>query len=145
MCVTYIAVGQRYGHDVLCIDLQRADSLARTSVFRLDGKLCDEPVDAAREEPGHHDKGVVLSKCRQVGHKSRGWKERGFEESHTKTQAGAAIGDVVHHYPPDSAVFIYKDLLKAPTPAEDIAATCRTEILLQSLGQAMLKRTTAST
>lgn len=33
----------------------------------------------------------------------------------------------VHAYPPDSAVFIYKDLLKAPTPAEDIAATYRRE------------------
>lgn len=85
MCVSYIAVGQRYGHDVLRIDLQRADSLARASVFRLDGKLGDEPVDAAWEEPGHHDKGVVLSKRRQVGHKSRGWKERVFEWSHTKT------------------------------------------------------------
>lgn len=79
VCVTYVAVGQRDGHDVLRVDLQRADSLARTSVLRLDGKLCDEPVDAAWEEPGHHDKGVVLSKRRQVGHKSRGWKERGFE------------------------------------------------------------------
>lgn len=33
----------------------------------------------------------------------------------------------VHEYPPDSAVLIYKDLLKAPTPAEDMAATYRTE------------------
>lgn len=68
----YIAVRQRYGHDVLCIDLQRADSLPCTSVFRLDGKFCDEPIYAPWEEPGNHNKGVVLSKRCQVGHKSRG-------------------------------------------------------------------------
>lgn len=64
-------MGQRYGHDVLCVDLQRADSLPCTRVFRLDGKFCDEPIYAAREEPGNHNKGVVLSKRRQVGHKPR--------------------------------------------------------------------------
>ncbi len=29
----------------------------------------------------------------------------------------------VHEYPRDSAVFMYKDLLNAPIPAEDVAAT----------------------
>lgn len=30
---------------------------------------------------------------------------------------------LVHEYPRDSAVFMYKDLLNAPTPNGDIAAT----------------------
>lgn len=72
----YIAVRQRSSHDVLCVDLQRADCLPSTSVFRFDGKLCDESVDAVWQEPGNHDKRVVLSKRCQVGYKARGCRER---------------------------------------------------------------------
>lgn len=72
LCAVYIAVRQCYGHDVFCVDLQRSDSLPRTSVFRLDGKLCDEPIYAAWKEPGNHNKRVVLGKCCQVGHEARG-------------------------------------------------------------------------
>lgn len=72
LCAVYIAVRQRYSHDVLCVDLQRADSLPCTSVFRLDCKLCDQPIYAAWKEPGNHNKGVVLGKCCQVGHEARG-------------------------------------------------------------------------
>lgn len=68
----YVAVRQRSGHDVLCIDLQRADRLPSASVFSLDSKLCDEAVDAVRQEPGDHDEGVILSKRCQVGHQARG-------------------------------------------------------------------------
>lgn len=89
----YIAVRQRYGHDVLRVDLQCPDSLPRTSVFRLHGKLCDEPINAAWEEPGNHNKGMVLSKCCQVGHKSRGWKEGVFKWNHTEIYA-TTITDV---------------------------------------------------
>lgn len=72
LCAVYIAVRQCYGHDVLCVDLQRADGLARTSVFGFDGELRDEPIYAAWEEPGNHNEGVVLSKRCQVGHEARG-------------------------------------------------------------------------
>lgn len=68
----YIAVRQRSDHDVLCIDLQRADRLPGTSVFGFDGKLCDETVDAVRQEPGNHDRGVVLSERGEVCHQARG-------------------------------------------------------------------------
>lgn len=71
----YVAVRQRSGHDVPCIDLQRANRLPSTSVFSLDSKLCDEAVDAVRKEPGDHDEGVVLSKCCQVGHQARGCRK----------------------------------------------------------------------
>lgn len=63
----YVAVRQRDGHHVLGVDLQRADRLSRSSVFSLDGKLGDESVDAVRQEPGDHDRCVVLCKRRQVG------------------------------------------------------------------------------
>lgn len=71
----YIAVRQRSGHDVLCVDLQRADCLPCAGVFCLHSKLCDEAVDAVRQEPGNHDGGVVLSKRGQVGHQTRGCRE----------------------------------------------------------------------
>ncbi len=70
--IQYIAVRQRSSHDVLCVDLQRADRLPGTSVFGLDSKLCDEAVDAVWQEPRNHDKGVVLCKSCQVGHQARG-------------------------------------------------------------------------
>lgn len=72
----YIAVRQRSGHYVLCVDLQHADCLPSASVFSLDSKLCDEAVDAVRQEPGNHDEGVVLSKRCQVGHQARGCKKK---------------------------------------------------------------------
>lgn len=87
----YVAVRQRYGHDVLCVDLQGADGLPRTRVLGLDGELYDEPVDAAREEPGDHDKGVVLSKRRQVGHESGGWRGKGRVCSGNHPGAGAKV------------------------------------------------------
>lgn len=67
----YIAVRQCSCHDVLCVDLQHADSLPSASVFGLDSKLCDEAVDAVRKKPCDHDEGVVLSKRCQVGHQAR--------------------------------------------------------------------------
>lgn len=120
----YIAVRQRYGHDVLCIDLQRADSLSCASVFRLDGKFSDEPIYAPWEEPGNRNKGVVLSKRCQVSHKSRGWKECVKSQDQDISKSNHHRW---HKYPPDSAVFIYNDLLKDPTLAEDMAATYRTD------------------
>lgn len=63
---------QRDSHHVLGVDLQRADGLSRSSVFGLDGKLGDESVDAMRQEPGDHDKRVVLRKRRQVGDEAGG-------------------------------------------------------------------------
>lgn len=74
----YIAVRQRSSHDVLCVDLQCAYCLPSTSVFRFDGKLCDESIDAVWQEPGNHDKCVVLSKRCQVGYKARGCTERTY-------------------------------------------------------------------
>lgn len=67
----YVAVRQCDGHHVLCVDLQRAHCLSRSSVFSLDSKLGDEPVDAVRQEPGDHDKCVVLCKRCQVGDEAR--------------------------------------------------------------------------
>lgn len=67
----YVAVRQRDGHHVLSVDLQRADGLCRPSVFSLDSKLGDESVDAVRQEPGDHDKRVVLCERRQVGDEAR--------------------------------------------------------------------------
>lgn len=71
----YIAVRQRPGHDVLCIDLQRANRLPGTSVFSLDSKLCDEAVDAVWQEPSNQHIGVVLRKRCQVGHQARGCRK----------------------------------------------------------------------
>lgn len=125
----YIAVRQRYSHDILRVDLRCADCLPRTSVFRLDSKLCDESIDAVRQEPGNHDKCVVLCKCRQVGHKARGCREFTCKWIHTDinilyNSVHAAYSHwFMHEYPRDSAVFMYKDLLKAPIPAGDMAAT----------------------
>lgn len=67
----YVAMRQRDSHHVLGVDLQRADGLSSSSVFGLDGKLGDEAVDAVRQEPGDHDKRVVLRKRRQVGDEAR--------------------------------------------------------------------------
>lgn len=71
----YIAVRQRYRQDVLCVDHKCADYLPCTSVFCLDSELYDESIDATWQEPGNHNKCVVLSKCCQVGNKSRSQKE----------------------------------------------------------------------
>lgn len=77
----YIAVRQRAGHDVLCIDLQHADRLSSPSMFSLDSEFCDEAVDAVRQEPGNHDEGVVLGKRCQVGHQARGCRKMHTEMS----------------------------------------------------------------
>lgn len=124
----YIAVRERYSHDVLCVDLQRADCLSCTSVLRLDSKLCDESVDAVWQEPGDHDKCVVLGKCCQVGHKAWGCREctRKLMYTHiycTYNTVYIYNHGFMHEYPRDSAVFMYNDLLKAPIPAGDMAAT----------------------
>lgn len=116
----YIAVRQCDSHDVLGVDLQRADSLSRSSMLGLDGKLCDESVDAMRQEPGDHDKCVVLSKRCQVGHKAR------CCGGHTCINIQLCKHTIFFHtqkHSRDSAVFMYNDLLKAPIPAEDMAAT----------------------
>lgn len=80
----YIAVRQRSSHDFLRIDLQHADSLPRTGVFRFDSKLRDEAVDAVWQEPSNHDKGVVLSICCQIGHQARGCRQSTHMQVHKR-------------------------------------------------------------
>lgn len=121
----YIAVRQCDSHDVLGVDLQRADSLPRSSMLGLDGKLCDESIDAMWQEPGDHDKCVVLSKRCQVGHKARCCGGCTCKLAHTCINIQLCNYNFVHtqKHSRDSAVFMYNDLLKAPIPAEDMAAT----------------------
>lgn len=72
----YIAVRQRSIHDVLRIDLQHPYSLPRASMLCLDAKFGDETVDAVRQVPRHHNKGVVIGVSRQVGHQARSCRKR---------------------------------------------------------------------
>lgn len=75
---------QRSSHYVLCIDLQYADCLPCASVFSLDCKLCDEAIDAVRQEPGDHDESVILGECSEVGHQARGCMEHTHVHTHTR-------------------------------------------------------------
>lgn len=124
----YVAVRQRDGHHVLGVDLQRADGLSCPGVFRLDAELGDESVDAVRQEPGDHDKRVVLCKRRQVGDEARSCrKKHKYAVVYRCLYMHIYALMTMQKFLRDSAVFMYNDLLKAPIPAGDMAATWQTE------------------
>lgn len=92
----YVAVRQRDAHHVLGVDLQRADGLSCSSVFRLDGELGDESVDAVRQEPGDHDGRVVLCKRRQVGDEARSCGGGGNKRKYAVVSACIYVFIYVH-------------------------------------------------